>query len=138
MNVSVLIGRCTADAEVKKTQSGMSVCRFTLAVNRRKKDEADFISCIAFDKTADFMGSYVKKGNRIGVKGHIQTGSYERDGHKVYTTDVIAESIDLLESRQNSQTQTHAKTDNVPSQPLPKPIEDDGLEISSDDLPFGG
>lgn len=137
MNIVAITGRITSDAEVKKTQQGMSICRFTVAVNRRKKDEADFITCIAFDKTADFMGSYVRKGNRIGVKGHIQTGSYERDGHKVYTTDVMAESIDLLESRQNSQTQANAKTDYVPSQPLPKTEEFGvGLEISSDDLPF--
>ena len=138
MNIVAITGRITSDAEVKKTQQGMSICRFTVAVNRRKKDEADFITCIAFDKTADFMGSYVRKGNRIGVKGHIQTGSYERDGHKVYTTDVIAESIDLLESRQNSQNQSNAKTDYVPSQPLPKEEFGVGLEISSDDLPFGG
>lgn len=146
INQWIGVGRITADTEVRKTTSGMSIVRFTVAIDRPKKDGedkgADFINCIAFNKTADFMGSYVRKGNRLGIKGRIQTGSYEKDGRKIYTTDIIVDSVDLLESRQNTQAPSNAKTNAVSSQPLPKAEEKSefggDLEINPDDLPFGG
>ena len=103
MNKVSLIGRVTKDIELISTQSDKSIARFTLAVNRRTKDkESDFISCIAWNKTAEVMSQYVKKCNRIGITGHIQTGSYEKDGKKVYTTDVVVEELDFIEKKDES------------------------------------
>ena len=100
MNKVELVGRTTKDLEVRNTQSGTAVVRFTVAVNRRKKDDgADFISCVAFGKTAENMGKYVHKGDMVGVSGRIQTGSYEKDGQKVYTTDVIADEVEFLQTK---------------------------------------
>lgn len=104
MNQTQLIGRLTKDPELKYSPSGVPVVRFTLAVNREmKRDEADFISCIAFNKVAESLANYQKKGSRIGVVGRIQTGSYEnQQGQKIFTTDVIANSIEFLDTRSES------------------------------------
>lgn len=104
MNRVGLIGRLTKDPELRQSQSGSASCRFTLAVDRYRssqgKSETDFIGCIAFGKTAENMGRYLHKGSKVGVDGRIQTGSYvNRQGTKVYTTDVIADHIDFLDSR---------------------------------------
>ena len=101
MNKVVLIGRVTKDVEVRKTNSGKSFTRFTLAVNRRGKDAgANFITCVAWEKTADLLGAYVKKGNQVGICGRIETGKYEdRDGKTVFTTDVMVEEMDFLEPK---------------------------------------
>ena len=104
MNKVVLIGRVTKDVEVRKTNSGKSYTRFTLAVNRRGKDAgANFISCVAWEKVADVLGAYVKKGNQIGISGRIETGKYEdRNGKTVFTTDVMVEELDLLEPKEST------------------------------------
>ena len=107
MNKAILIGRLTRDPEVRSTQSGMAVARYTLAVDRpRRRDQqdgaqtADFISCVAFDRAAEFAEKYLQKGTKIAVTGHIQTGSYtNRDGQKIYTTDVMVEQQEFCESR---------------------------------------
>ena len=96
MNKAILMGRLTRDVELRETHSGISVVMFTLAVDRRYKSssgerEADFISCKAFRQTAEFIGKWFSKGSRILVEGTIQTGSYEKDGRRVYTTDVIVD-----------------------------------------------
>ena len=97
MNKVMLIGRLTRDPDIKATTTGMTVASFSLAVNRRKKDEADFINCKAFDKTADVVSKYCQKGKQVCVLGRIQTGSYEnREGRKVYTTDVMVDELELL------------------------------------------
>jgi len=104
MNSVALIGRLTADATVRvtKTNKGkdeLAIANFTLAVNRAGSEEADFIRCTAFGKTAEFAEQYLGKGIRIGVTGRIQTGSYEKeDGGTVYTTDVIVERIDFADA----------------------------------------
>ena len=102
MNTVNLVGRLTRDPEVRSTASDVKVARFSLAINRIGEG-ADFPNCVAFNKTAEILGSYAKKGSRIGVVGHLQTGSYEKDGQKVYTTDVIVDRLDLLDSRQESE-----------------------------------
>lgn len=102
MNKVALIGRLTKDAETRYTPAGMAISRFTLAV-RRKKDEADFISCKAFGKTAELLEKYVKKGDQIGVSGRIETGSYDGKNGKVYTTEVIVDDFDLLGSKKEQQ-----------------------------------
>lgn len=104
MNKVALIGRLTRDPDVRYSQGGepMAIARFTLAVDRRTKNrDADFISCVAFGKNGEFVEKYFHKGMKVAVIGRIQTGSYDsKDGHKVYTTDVICEELDFCESKQ--------------------------------------
>ncbi|PIC87957.1 single-stranded DNA-binding protein [Sporosarcina sp. P20a] len=104
----VLVGRLTKDPELKYTQSGIAVCRFTLACNRPFKSEggeqqADFIQCVAWRKQAENVANYLRKGSLAGVDGRIQTGSFEgQDGKRVYTTEVVADSTQFLEPKSNS------------------------------------
>ena len=105
MNKVILMGRLTRDPEVRYSagENSMAIARYTLAVDRRFKREneatADFISCIAFGKAAEFAEKYFRQGIRIVVSGRIQTGSYtNRDGNKVYTTDVVVEEQEFAES----------------------------------------
>lgn len=101
MNKVVLIGRLTKDPDLRfAAGSGTAVTRLTLAVNRPfKKDEADFINCIAFGKTGEIIAQYLTKGRQLAVSGSIQTGSYEaKDGTRRYTTDVVIDSFDFIDS----------------------------------------
>ena len=103
MNEVILIGRVTKDIEVRKTQSGKSVASFTLAVDRRKKEDgADFIPCIAWDKSAETIARYVHKGDLFGVTGYIQTRSYEKDGRKNYVTEVVTTGFQFLERKREA------------------------------------
>ena len=126
MNKCSLVGRTTKEIELRYTtgQNQIAVARFNLAVNRRKKDEADFISCVAFGKTAEVMEKYVGKGHRVGIIGHIQTGSYEKDGHKVYTTDVIVDELEFLEPKHES------------SSTEDEDVESHYSALTDDDIPF--
>lgn len=114
MNCVLLIGRTTRDIELRYTQNQTAVARFTLAVDRHDKDKnSDFISCIAFGKTAEAMNRYVSKGNKIAVSGRIQTGSYtNKDGQKVYTTDVIADRVEFIESKPKAESKNEEKDNN--------------------------
>ena len=104
MNNVTLIGRLTKDPDLKTTQSGLSVCRFTVAVDRpySKEKQTDFINCLAWRQTADFICKYFTKGQRIALIGSIQTGSYEKDGSKVYTTEVNVSNVEFCESKKQS------------------------------------
>lgn len=106
MNEVVLIGRLTRDPEVRYSQNDTAVARYTLAVDRMTRNSeqsADFIRCVCFAKTAEFAETYLRKGIKISVVGHIQTGSYtNRDGQTVYTTDVVVENQEFCESRNAS------------------------------------
>ena len=109
MNSVTLIGRTTKDIELRKTPNGKFTCSFTLAVNRRNKDDgADFITCVAWSKTAELLERYVKKGHRIAVSGRINTRSYESHGNTVYVTEVIADEIEFLESRREPRKATES------------------------------
>lgn len=100
MNSVCLIGRLTKDVQERRTQNGTPVVSFTLAVDRRKKDDdADFIPCIAWDKAAETIAKYVHKGDLFGVTGYIQTRSYEKDGRKNYVTEVVTTSFQFLEHK---------------------------------------
>ena len=107
MNKVILMGRLVRDPEVRYSQGDAStaVARFTLAVDRRFKREgddqsADFIGCVAFGKTGEFIERYGRKGTKFVVEGRIQTGSYtNRDGQRVYTTDVVVEQVEFAESK---------------------------------------
>lgn len=100
MNNVSLIGRLTKDVEERRTQNGTPVASFTLAVDRRKKEDgADFINCIAWDKVAETIAKYVHKGDLFGVTGYIQTRSYEKDGRMNYFTEVVTTSFQFLERK---------------------------------------
>ena len=109
MNKVVLMGRLTRDPEIRYTQGdNMIIARYTLAVNRKyKRDgepDADFIQCVSFAKAAEFAEKYFKKGMRVTVSGRIQTGSYtNKEGQKIYTTDVILEEQEFAESKSETQ-----------------------------------
>lgn len=104
MNTCVLIGRIVRDPDIRYSQGEKNTCiaRYTLAVDRRGKDAgADFINCVAFGKAGEFAEKYLHKGTKIAVTGHIQTGSYtKQDGTKVYTTEVIVDQHEFVESKQ--------------------------------------
>ena len=167
INRVVLVGRLTKDPELKYTQTGIAVCRFTLAVNRTFQNasgerEADFVSCLAWRKQAENIANFLRKGSLAGVDGRIQTGSFQgQDGKRVYTTEVVADSTQFLESRnassdrassgpaqqqneqpyyqnqqpsqqyQQSNQQNYSRTDQDPFATGGGPI-----EVSDDDLPF--
>lgn len=130
MNNVSLVGRLTRDPEIKATNSGSSYARFSIAVDRRGKDAGtDFINIVAFGKTSEFIERYFRKGQRIGINGRIQTGSYEgKDGKKVYTFDVIAENVEFVESKSASSSATPANADGFVN--VPDDLEDDGLPFN--------
>lgn len=130
MNNVSLVGRLTRDPEIKATNSGSSYARFSIAVDRRGKDAGtDFINIVAFGKTSEFIERYFRKGQRIGINGRIQTGSYEgKDGKKVYTFDVIAENVEFVESKSASASSTPANADGFVN--IPDGVEDPGLPFN--------
>ena len=110
MNKVILMGRLTRDAEIRYSQgdNSMAIARFSLAVDRRgrrdsnssEEQTADFINCVAFGRTADFLERFGRKGTKFVVEGRIQTGSYtNKDGQRVYTTDVVVENLEFAESK---------------------------------------
>lgn len=107
MNQVALIGRLTKNVELKTTQSGVSVCQFNIAVERRFKTEgqptADFIPVVAWKQTADFISKYFHKGNKIALLGRIQTRSWESEGKKYFTTEIIAENVEFCESKKQNE-----------------------------------
>ena len=140
MNKVILIGRLTKDPDLRFGQgSGKAIVRFTLAVNRTmKKDEADFINCIAFGKTGETIAQYLTKGKQLAITGGIRTGSYDaKDGTKKYTTDVIVESFEFINDGKKNEVNTGqadrfntANSQFNDSYEDMMPIDDDG------DIPF--
>lgn len=124
INRVVLVGRLTKDPELRYTPNGIASTRFTIAVNRtfsnqQGEREADFISCVAWRKQAENLANFMRKGSLIGVEGRIQTGSFEgQDGKRVYTTDIVADSVQFLEPRNNNgapQSNGQPQINNQPS-----------------------
>ncbi len=114
MNQTALIGNLTKDPDLRATSNGTSFCRFTIAVSDRKKDpktgewvdDTDFIPVVAWGKLADNCGRFLSKGSKCGVNGKIKTGSYtNKEGQKVYTTDVVANNVEFLNQREQEQPQ---------------------------------
>lgn len=137
MNLVALTGFLAKDPDVRYSQgaNSMAVARYTLAVDRKFKKEgeqsADFISCVTFGKNAEFVEKYLKKGSSIAIVGRIQTGSYEKDGKRVYTTDIVVENHEFRERK--------GSTEQTASTPAPAPQADaDGFFSAGDegDLPF--
>lgn len=141
INRVVLVGRLTKDPVLRKTGSGVSVTSFTVACDRRIKTEgqptADFINCVCWNKVADNTAQYTHKGSLVGVEGRIQTRNYDdpMSGKRVYVTEVVADSVQFLESKKDSQNASDFT-------PPPEPPQYDhsdmcsGMNINGDDLPF--
>ena len=159
MNVVILTGNLVRDPEKSYTNSGMAVTRFTIAVNRNysKKTEggqdADFIRVTCFDKRAEFVEKYLTKGRKVGVEARVQTGSYEKDGKTVYTTDFIANNIEFLDSKKDADGggsgfsggsyggQFRDRSEPALTEPpkpadTPAPPPDGFAELEDDDMPF--
>lgn len=114
MNVWNGIGRLTKDPDTRYTTDNVAVARFTVAVDRYGKDAgADFISCVAFKNTAEFIDKYFRKGMKIGITGHIQTGKYDnKDGKTVYTTDVVVDRAEFVEKKADAPETIGQPTEN--------------------------
>lgn len=133
INNVILVGRLTHKADLKFTTNGKNYTQFSVAVQRKFKNqsdeyEADFISCTLWGKAAENFTKFTRKGSLVGVEGRLQTRNYEKDGRKIYITEVIAENFSLLESKATTEardTQTK-ETTNIP----------ETIEFSEDDLPF--
>ncbi|HHX67278.1 MAG TPA: single-stranded DNA-binding protein [Gallicola sp.] len=138
MNNVCIIGRLTKDLEVRTSPSGTTVGKTSIAVNRKfKKEEADFINLIAFNKTAELMSQYLGKGSQVGIEGRIQTGSYDsKEGKKVYTFDVVVDNITFIDSKKeqeqvsNSQIVANAMTEDY--DPYGNFGQQVGLELDED------
>lgn len=104
MNNVTLLGRVTKDFTGVKTDKGLAIVRNTLAINR-PNEGADFINIVAFGETGVTLGKFVKKGHRVLIQGHIQTGSYEKDGKKVYTTDIVVDRFEFIEPAPKKQSE---------------------------------
>ena len=131
MNKVALLGRLTRDPELRYTPgNGTAVCKFTLAVNRQfKKDEADFISCVSFGKSAETISQYLLKGSQIAIGGRIQTGSYDtQDGTKRYTTDVVVESFEFVGGGKGNSSNSGGFGSNN--------FDDDITPVNDEDMPF--
>ena len=154
MNKALLIGRLTRDPELRTTSTGRNVCQFSIAVNRNFSNangerEADFINCVVWDKQAENLVKYQKKGNQIAVDGRIQTRNYDdKDGKKVYVTEILVNSVSFLDSKGTSGMNNNfnslpepPRTDSAPMETVSTekdPFEafGDSIEISDNDLPF--
>ena len=148
MNKVVLMGRLTRNPDVRYSQGEKATCvaRYTLAVNRRfRRDgeqDADFINCVAFGRQGEFAEKYLKQGTKIVISGRIQTGSYtNKDGQKVYTTDVVVEEQEFAESKAASSAA--GTTAYTPSRPEPSAAAGDGFmnipdgdSVEDEGLPF--
>ena len=156
MNKAILIGRLTKDPELRTTPTGRNVCQFSVAISRtftnaNGEREADFINCVVWDKQAENLVKYQKKGNQIAVEGRIQTRNYDdKDGKRVYVTEILASNISFLDAKGTSNG--GGSFDNLPEPPMQEesnsvmetvsvekdPFEafGDSIEISDNDLPF--
>ncbi|BAE05101.1 single-stranded DNA-binding protein [Staphylococcus haemolyticus] len=141
INRVILVGRLTKDPEFRTTQSGVNVATFTLAVNRtftnaQGEREADFINIVVFRKQADNVNNYLKKGNLADVDGRIQSRSYEnKEGQRVFVTEVVADSVQFLEPKNNNQQNSQPQQQRGQAQSGNNPF-GNGPDISEDSLPF--
>lgn len=155
LNRVVLVGRLTRDPELRYTPNGVAVGNFTLAVgrpftNQEGDREADFINCVVWRKPAENLATYMKKGSQIGVDGRLQSRTYEdKSGKTVFVTEVVADSVQFLESKnsqqssQNTQNSTHNSPKSTQSASNSAPSQNDSfgnsgdpIDIQDDDLPF--
>lgn len=142
INRVVLIGRMTKDVELRYTQSGTAVGSFTLAVNRPFKNnngerEADFINAVIWRKPAENFANFTGKGAQVAIEGRLQTRNYENNqGQRVYVTEVVVDNFSLLESKAEADKRRAENGSSQPTQQSSAPVNNGGIEISDDDLPF--
>ncbi|PAD17387.1 single-stranded DNA-binding protein [Shouchella clausii] len=142
LNRVILVGRLTKDPALKYTPNGVAVANFTLAVNRpftnqQGERDADFINCVVWRKPAENVSTYLQKGSLAGVDGRVQTRSYENnEGKRVFVTEVVAESVQFLESRGSRDGQSSNVGNGNSSGYSNDPFSDGTINISDDDLPF--
>ena len=138
MNKVILMGRLTRDPEVRYSQGerSMAIAKYALAIDRRKTQQnsdpgADFINCVAFDRAGEFAEKYFRQGLRVLISGHLQTGSYtNKDGQKVYTTDVIVESQEFADSRRDGSGAGSRGSKDDDFMNIPDNVEDEGLPFN--------
>lgn len=132
MNYVSLLGRISKDLELTYTQNGKSVLKFSIAVPKEtNREEADFINCVAWEKRAETIAEYFKKGSRILVSGRLSVNSYEKDGERRYFTEVIVTNFDFIESKNQSYDNTNLSAN------MPKPSSNESfVEDDEDDFPF--
>lgn len=138
INCVVLAGRTTKDIEVKKSKSGLSVAQFTVAIDRPKQGDgpsADFINCVAWRQSADYLGQYAKKGTMVGVVGKIQTRNYDNaQGQRVYVTEVIADNVSILARNSDNKKD---EGNPLPTVPVAETAQEKpSWAIDEGDLPF--
>jgi len=133
MNVFTGIGRMTGKVEIRATEKGESIGRFTLAIQRDKdREEADFLRCVVFGKTAEILEKHTDKGSKIGITARVRTGSYEKDGEKKYTTDFTVMRFDFLDNKKQIE-----ETEGIEEDKEKDPYVDFGSNIQiTEDLPF--
>lgn len=136
MNKVVLVGRLSRDPELRATQSGANVVSFTVACDRRfarqgEERQADFISCVAWNKTAEFISTYFTKGMRIALEGSIQTRSWDDNGTKRYATEVLVENVEFAQSKNEGSIHQNAVAPMAPQADV-----DDFMPIDEENLPF--
>lgn len=145
MNKVCILGRVTSDPELRRTQSGTATCRFTVAVDRKFADkntgkrEADFISCLAFKQSAEFVSKYFSKGKKIAVEGSLRTGSYDDKKHpdvKHYTTDVIVDSVDFCGDKAQQTSPAQAMVSQAQAAGVQTDLSDYEEIIGDTDIPF--
>ena len=143
MNSSVLMGRLTKDIDLRfAAGNGKAIAKFTIAVNRGYKNaegkyDADFINCLAFDKRAETISQYFHKGQRILVRGRIQTGSYDaQDGTKRYTTEVLVEDFGFIETNNNQDNSNSAGSYSNNQQSSDNGFNEDIIPVDDGDMPF--
>ena len=145
INKVILVGRITKEVELRKTSTGISTVSFTLACNRKFSNQengqdADFINCVAWRQSADFMANYVKKGALLGVEGRIQTRNYkDQSDRTVYVTEVVCDSVQILEQKKDTQApkvEARTNTYEVEEQSPYGVFGNDTINIQNDDLPF--
>lgn len=143
LNRALLVGRLTRDPELRRTSNGKAVTSFNLAVERNFKSddqEADFINCVCWGKIAENTERYCSKGSMVSVDGRIQTRNYDNNqGQKVYVTEVIADSVQFINTKRDSNTATAApqlqSNSYVPNEPIQQ-FEDDNYTLEEDDIQF--
>lgn len=137
MNNVSLIGNLTRDIEIKMTTTNKVISSFTLAVSRKSKNaqgdyETDFINCVAWEKTADLLNKYTRKGSKVGVTGEIRTRNYEdKNGKKVYITEILVNGVTLISKLAQSNNNTYSFDSDISTDTF-----DSNIDLNSDDLPF--
>lgn len=136
MNQAIICGRLVRDPEIRYTngEEAKAVAKYTIAVDRMKDKEADFISCVAFGKSAEFAERYFRKGQRVLISGRIQTGSYtNKDGQKVYTTDILIATQEFADGKGTGQASSRPSSSNASADGfmnIPDGVDDEGLPFN--------